>query len=516
MAESNVPLERGPLKLNAAELAVVFPRPAPQVPPEASLPEGLSRASCKTELGADADRESTGPPSVESVLVTLQAMEQPALASMLATVRATSALHIATLGSLVIYCAGTAATVIAAAGLVFWLNDGLFGTRQIAASLAGIALFWACVLVPQIMGAQLSRARPGLAEWFAVNLVAIRSWGDAVLAHSPLFDHVDGDAACPCSRCCSGVIAWSFWERVIRIVPMHLFSAFAIFTMAWTPLVHFGSAFWSSWWGITLGSFLVIFDVVYNAGVVVSRLPGPSSAEVALATRIYLRASFRAMRDLLERSRSLLLHTGDQMGPPDDHRNDEPGDSAFNGQELYVQLHFSYKRRWKLLGSQSAFTNFYTGITLSLFPASILAAIIINLAAGTCVTAWSILSFLTVIYTLASDIASLPALNSQIDALARLYSDARVSIRAMLAEAAHLPEGNPVRSAAARELKAHAELLAVFGDVEGLRATFVGIPITWGLAKTLAVTMITLAVALWSVLRGIGVVFTMQSVCPGV
>ncbi|KAI9012453.1 hypothetical protein DFJ74DRAFT_710437 [Hyaloraphidium curvatum] len=105
--------------------------------------------------------------------------------------------------------------------------------------------------------------------------------------------------------------------------------------------------------------------------------------------------------------------------------------------------------------------------------------------------------FVMVIYAIVADFVVFPAVNTQIDALTLLYAEARYALRAMLAESAALPR-IPARLAAEDELRAHAALLATFSDAGGLRATFVGVPITWGLAKTLGVTLITLGVALWS------------------
>ncbi|KAI9030498.1 hypothetical protein DFJ74DRAFT_702791 [Hyaloraphidium curvatum] len=341
----------------------------------------------------------------------------------------------------------------------------------------------------------------------AQALSGLYCWGQAVLLQAPLLSHVDGDDLCPCHRCCSRtVLVWSFWERVLRTVPLNSFNVFVTLSFVWTPVVFYGSSFWTSGAYIAAGVLLLTATLMYNVVSMVGRFGSYSSAETLLETRIYLRASFRAIEDLLRRYRHRLL-----LDPSDD---DGAVADDVHGNELYVRLHLGYRAKWERSRAVKAFDrNIFMGLALALMPFALLFGAVINLAAGGCVTMWTIMQLVVTLYVIVVGVAELPAINSQIDALSKMYLDAVFAIRGMLMDAASLPR-DPRRDAAVRELEAHAGFLATFGSVESLRATFVGIPVTWGLAKTLLVTIITLGVALWSVLRGVGVVFTLQSVCP--
>ncbi|KAI9016663.1 hypothetical protein DFJ74DRAFT_677928 [Hyaloraphidium curvatum] len=179
--------------------------------------------------------------------------------------------------------------------------------------------------------------------------------------------------------------------------------------------------------------------------------------------------------------------------------------------ELYVTLHTAYESRWRASRAVSAISyNTFTTVNSVAGPLVLTACAAANVAVGSCIPFWIVLWLFISLAQLCVDLAQLPAANDQIDDVRSLYLDARTALQAMLAEAARV-HGQP----AAAELREHVVLLTSLCAADNLRATFVGIVVTWGLAKTLLVTTVTLSVALWSVLRGAGVSFTIESVCPG-
>lgn len=108
---------------------------------------------------------------------------------------------------------------------------------------------------------------------------------------------------------------------------------------------------------------------------------------------------------------------------------------------------------------------------------------------------------------------SMPVANSQISDITVLYSDTERALSGILAEARQLPFTMERRDVYDR-LVAHISLLQTFEKADRLRSKFLGVPVSWGVVKTFFVTLFTLAVGLWSVLKGAGITFTMQSVCP--
>lgn len=135
-------------------------------------------------------------------------------------------------------------------------------------------------------------------------------------------------------------------------------------------------------------------------------------------------------------------------------------------------------------------------------------------AAGFCLTFWSLnCVFFTFIYT-GFAVLVLPYENEQIVTVTSLYADCERSLRSMIFQAHSLPP-TPDRQAVINRLASCASLLQTLEKADRLRAKFLGVPVSWGVLKTFLVTMLTLAIGLWSILRGVGVGFTLQTVCPG-
>lgn len=119
---------------------------------------------------------------------------------------------------------------------------------------------------------------------------------------------------------------------------------------------------------------------------------------------------------------------------------------------------------------------------------------------------------LCIAFTCLSLIA-VPVANSQISTITSLYGDAETALSGLLAEASRLPP-TADRQRVQDQLAAHVSLLQAFHKANRLRVKFLGIPVSWGVVKTFFVTLFTLAIGLWSVLKGAGVTFTLQTACP--
>jgi hypothetical protein len=99
--------------------------------------------------------------------------------------------------------------------------------------------------------------------------------------------------------------------------------------------------------------------------------------------------------------------------------------------------------------------------------------------------------------------------NSQVDSIRLLYLEARNEVLHQMAQQRKYIDPDIVHY-----LRCQTELVTILSDGEPYKARYLGFVVTFGVIRTLAATMLTLAVALWSVARGIGIFVTIESFCP--
>jgi hypothetical protein len=107
----------------------------------------------------------------------------------------------------------------------------------------------------------------------------------------------------------------------------------------------------------------------------------------------------------------------------------------------------------------------------------------------------------------------MPAANAQITSITDLYQSAQRAAQSLVAEASLLAQ-TPERVHVTNWVAANISLLQTFQKADGLRAKFLGFSVTGAAIKTFFLTLFTIGLGLWSVLRGAGIGFTVQSVCP--
>jgi hypothetical protein len=127
-------------------------------------------------------------------------------------------------------------------------------------------------------------------------------------------------------------------------------------------------------------------------------------------------------------------------------------------------------------------------------------------AVGRCIPVWILFFYAHALSFYVVNAVTLASRNNLLEGIATLYREAQRELRHLSTQ----PGSGPI----AMELARHDKLIASFLEVSDYRARLFGFVATYGTVRTLLVTVVTIGVALWSVLRGIGVVITLESFCP--
>ncbi|KAI9002849.1 hypothetical protein DFJ74DRAFT_695108 [Hyaloraphidium curvatum] len=130
------------------------------------------------------------------------------------------------------------------------------------------------------------------------------------------------------------------------------------------------------------------------------------------------------------------------------------------------------------------------------------------MVSGGCVPAFIPLQIGYLFLSLFLDLVNMAAHNSQIADAVDLYRDAQRELRELA-----LPARLSRNATALAALRGHDLVLSSYIEADRLRARILGFGVDYGLVRTLFVTVFTLAFGLWSILRGFGVVVTMDTVC---
>ncbi|KAI9002171.1 hypothetical protein DFJ74DRAFT_696950 [Hyaloraphidium curvatum] len=394
-------------------------------------------------------------------------------------------------------------------------NDGRFGSVQLAvgtstlalaffASSVGITLFAVYQAGLKVMGNSTttvkvasrdysSHGAAGLARW--IQLASKVGSDSAVTA---LLGHNSKDDLCPCPNVqCAGRLPRR--ADVLRIVDMSFrlslltFSGFSYF---WTPLVSTGIAqrTWTTPWSAVFGGLTVAALLNFGWPAALVRF-STNVPLLQLSNRIGCRAMKLASEDMLCRYR-LLIDTGAQWTR-----------GTTSERQLYMDLHILFTSSWRRRILQ------YTASVANLFASSVnLLMGLINIAACSCLPACFLLYL---VYTLAMnliDLVNVSAANAQISDVRSLYADVSSELRE-LRRIAYTAPSRPDPDVIAA-LEADAEVLGSYLDVDRYRLKFLGFVMTYGVVRTLFATLLTLGIGLWSILRGLGVFVTMETICP--
>ncbi|KAI9026770.1 hypothetical protein DFJ74DRAFT_518681 [Hyaloraphidium curvatum] len=308
-----------------------------------------------------------------------------------------------------------------------------------------------------------------------------------MLEHDPT--NVD---LCPCVECTQSVLRWG---AILVTLFSAFFSIFGLLAFVlfknWTSLVTLGPFVWRTpWSAILLGLALTAMTVYVFAATFLPVLTF-SGPLLDLELRLRMRALSMALDDLNERLRHAL-------------RDADPVELPSITSSQYIALHASLLSEWS---DDFIFSRATGRLTRSLF-LSDCAAILLNAAGASCVPASYLFSIGVNLCLTGATMLNTASVNRQCDAAAAAYRGAVLDLTALADEAALAP------SAVQASIRSHRSLLKRFAQLDGARARFLGFPITGDVIRALATTVVSLAVALWSVFRSLSVGITIQTVCP--
>ncbi|KAI9028405.1 hypothetical protein DFJ74DRAFT_658808 [Hyaloraphidium curvatum] len=331
-----------------------------------------------------------------------------------------------------------------------------------------------------------------------VSSMAINVWirwdGLRAVPGSPLTAHRKEDAMvslCPCQSCAGDVERADVLERYLQFVSFTVLVFLVQLFLMWTPAVTFATPFWTSGWAATYAVGLVspcLFALqLLDRISTLYTLP-----QVRHQAKLARRATVLSLSNLLDRYR-LAVDTG---CVPDTVRSSE---------ETYIRLGRA------LCGTWSASGRFFPSLLKAIFAAqgaTMVLVFLLNGIAG-CMTAWQLASLAHYVSYVGLSLLPLAAHNESIGMVTDLYVHAQGKLRSLALDASSRA---PALSA---ELALHDRVLGNLLDESRLfRAKFLGFGVDFGMMRTLAATCVTLGVALWGILRGVGLRATLETFCP--
>ncbi|KAI9015575.1 hypothetical protein DFJ74DRAFT_271849 [Hyaloraphidium curvatum] len=403
---------------------------------------------------------------------------------------------------------------------LFLFNDGRFPLDNLAVGYACVMVLSTTIAAASLMGLFL-RGRTVAARDQDLSghpLAVFARWRqlvDSGASEKPgsapsLVLHSQGDPLCPCGECVAPLFQSAVALRLLEQAYRTVISIALIFFGQYTVLVTFSERTWSSPWSAfvaaafrgcagldsapetlirtTISSVaLTAFIITTNSMVTV----GGNVAAVRLGLRLHSRGLKRALSSFLDNHETALFRGGTFS---------EVDQEPFVG--VCERLAFLWRNRFPAFSSTP-----YIIIGYVIAP---LVGIVANIAAGTCVPLWCLLTLAFSLVLIVTDIINFASSNSQVSAASSLLLRAYRESKLLLARAGVAGlAGTP----AARSLSEYADLIAAYAQADGCEARFMGFVVRYGTARTFAVTMFTVGVGLWSILRTAGVTVTLDTAC---
>ncbi|KAI9003833.1 hypothetical protein DFJ74DRAFT_760038 [Hyaloraphidium curvatum] len=272
--------------------------------------------------------------------------------------------------------------------------------------------------------------------------------------------------------------------------------ALSVVMFTWTTIATYGARFWSTGWGAALGALALFVNFGWSWGTGCTRRIWLSVPQLRLSERLRHRAMDVALTSMLERFRSGLRGDAEEAA------------RAIMQDDGYLQLHTNMAATWEAGIAQN---NMRWGfLTVSIVVQTV--NTIVNLAAGSCIIWAQLWIFPYLLVRIGWDLVNLAVGNSQIAAVTSLLSSARRELRALIVFSDRLPPDS-AREALVRAAAHHEALLGSLVERGTVRGRFMGFAVDAGVIRTFYATVFTLAVGLFSVMRG-WVFVTLEGACP--
>ncbi|KAI9014321.1 hypothetical protein DFJ74DRAFT_289129 [Hyaloraphidium curvatum] len=439
------------------------------------------------------------------------------------------------------------ATMVAGVAFVWVFNGGRFGTRQLvaAAVTAGVRFLlygFGMSLVSNMANRSILREPgsggivrlPDLSFWPTATLWRYQQLSGASVSvgekegrqdddhtfdrPSVLLAHSEGDqfCCCPAPACAGSAASRAGRTQAFLLATSLCLDAFHHFALVFTPLVTLGAVLWSTSWGIFLG--LVTIVACLDASIP-SHAGGPAVANNVPVCDLGRRLQYRAVSHALA---SLVSHCDAMV---DTGKEDLAGGRV---EEFYGELLPRLAAKWK---SNVSF-NVLVWVLLVIYACEAVCLVInvvshrlrfrvrltghlsifLRQALGSCIPACQIALLVTTTFLLLMELLTTSLFNGQTSDVSVLCTSAARSLKTLAVRAVRDPSlrtsGVPAR------LESHAALVLSYADTEAYRARLFGAQVSFAFVRTLAVTVLTAVLGLWSILRGSGVFVTMESVCP--
>jgi hypothetical protein len=136
---------------------------------------------------------------------------------------------------------------------------------------------------------------------------------------------------------------------------------------------------------------------------------------------------------------------------------------------------------------------------------------IVYVATGSCLTLWPISSSLYVLVVLVPDLLNISLANSKLVEMSEVYRLTRNRIRELVWLASRTDDA--VNSRVMTNVAQLDDLLSAYSDLTHYLGKFLGFMASYNLMRNLFISLFTGLVGFWTLPRGLGIAFTVESAC---
>ncbi|KAI9016806.1 hypothetical protein DFJ74DRAFT_247055 [Hyaloraphidium curvatum] len=282
-------------------------------------------------------------------------------------------------------------------------------------------------------------------------------------------------------------------------LPAHPCGNFSSTTFSYRGFFCFGSYTWSQRWLATIFSLQILFGLLSNYVGAWKCFDG-GVGQIFL--RPYVRRlRRRAIKDALD---GMLDRHSRALEEERAGKSRSPGDFAVA--EAYEVLQSHLSPLWEASANSRDFTSFiffhtFLGVVFGL----------LYLATGRCIPGAVLGPFLFHVATFIFAVGSASSANASVSDARHLYLAAQYRLRTLLAR------HGPFPSAAADSLRAHDALVGACiaqADASGMK--LFGVTVGPSAVRVTVVTLFTILLGLWNIIRGLGGFLTIETMCPSV